>query len=214
MNTSYEKTYEKSRILINGVLTNNDIKQRIAAVYTEERLAVGNDLLAKAKQSMLAQDKEKIESSMATSAYHEVDDRLHSHLVKARRAVRYFFKNDEMVLAVMHIEDPIPSDYNGWKAMCEHVMNGIILYPVVQEKLNLVGITDVVVDKCKSDLQKLDLLKSEATKESGDAQVATVAKKEAFNNLKEYCNDLRECLDLFYDSDDRQQLEKVGVVVH
>ncbi len=213
MKTSYEKTYEKSRILIMGVNQVEEIKQRIAPVYNEERLAKGNELLQLAKQSMIAQDKEMIEASMATKAYHEVDEQLHSVLVKIRKAIRYFFKNDEIVLANMHINDPIPTDYNGWKALCEQVMNGIILFPIVQQKLELIGINQEMVRQCKADLDKLDQLKSDAARESGEAQVASEAKHEAFDNLNAYCIDLRECLDLFFEDSERQQLEKVGIIV-
>lgn len=214
MNTSYEKTYEKSRILITGVNQVKEIKQRIAPVYTEERLAEGQELLKQAKESMQIQNKEMVEASIAVKNYHKVDERLHNHLVKARKAIRYFFKNDETVMAMMHINNPIPGDYNGWKASCEHVMNGIILYPAVQEKLNWVGITPEVVQECKDDLEKLNLLKSDAARESGEAQVASDTKKQAFRNLKDYCIDLRECLDLFFEDHERQQLEKVGIIIH
>ena len=214
MKTSYEKTYEKSRILIMGVNQIKEIKQRIAPVYTEERLAEGNELLKLAKQSMMTQDKEIIESSMATKAYHEVDEQLHSILVKVRKAIRYFFKDDQLVQASMHINDTIPTDYNGWKTLCERVMNGIILYPAVQEKLELIGINQEVVRQCKSDLEKLDQLKSDATRESGEAQVASDTKHEVFDKLNTYCIDLRECLDLFFEDHERQQLVKVGISVH
>ncbi|MBS2098354.1 hypothetical protein [Carboxylicivirga linearis] len=214
MKTSYEKIYEKSRILITGVNQIKEIKQRISPVYTEERLAEGTELLKLAKQSMITQDKEIIESSMATKAYHEVDEHLHTILVKVRKAIRYFFKDDQLVQASMHINDPIPTDYNGWKTLCERVMNGIILYPAVQDKLEWIGISQEVVTQCKSDLEKLDQLKSDAARESGEAQVASDTKKQAFKNLKDYCIDLRECLDLFFEDDERQQLEKVGISVH
>jgi len=214
MSTSYEKTFEKSRLLITGVNQIEEIKQRIAPVYTEERLAKGNELLKTAKETMQIQNKEMVEASIAVKEYHKVDERLHEHLVKARKAIRYFFKNDKTVLAMMHINDPIPTDYNGWKTTCEHVMNGIILYPAVQEKLEWIGITPKVVQLCKDDLRKLDELKSDAARESGEAQVATDVKKEAFKNLKNYCTDLRECLDLFFEDHERQQLEKVGISVH
>ena len=59
----------------------------------------------------------------------------------------------------------------------------------------------------------VDQLRLRAEKEDGEAQQASVTKQETFNELKAYCSDLCECLDLFYHGNERQKLEEVGIVV-
>ncbi len=83
----------------------------------------------------------------------------------------------------------------------------------VLTKINLVGITNEEIASLKTDLDALDELRLTAVKEDGESQIATKNKEASFNELKSYCIDLRECLDLFFDGSERQVLEKVGITV-
>jgi hypothetical protein len=83
----------------------------------------------------------------------------------------------------------------------------------VVEKLALLGFTADKIAALQDDVSSLDQLKLTAEKEDGEAQLATAKKNELFDQLMSYCSDLRECLNLFYEGTESQELEKVGIVV-
>ncbi len=213
MKRTFENELEKCRILIYGVKENPTIKERIAAIYTEERLAQGESLFRSAKTAAASQLIEKAEGMEATRRYNEVRDRIHEGLVKVRQAARYLFKKEIRLLRLLQIDQDIPTNYAQWKVMAETTFWAIQSEADVQLKLDMVGLTADSIKEYVDHIDQIDQLRLTAEKEDGEAQQASQHKQEAFDELKSYCIDLRECLDLFYQGTDRQKLEEVGIVV-
>jgi len=213
MKRTFESEMEKCRILIYGVTDNSGIRERIQPIYTEERLVQGDELYQAAKTAAVTQGIEKAEGMAATRNYNNVRESIHEGLVQVRQAARYFFKKELRLLKLLQVDHEIPSNYAQWKVMAGTTFSMIQSEAGVQEKLALVGVTAEVVADYVSQIAQIDQLRLTAEKEDGEAQQASQHKQEAFDELKAYCSDLRECLNLFYQGPERQKLEEVGIIV-
>ncbi|MCU4175223.1 hypothetical protein [Carboxylicivirga sp. N1Y90] len=210
MRNSFEKEMDKIRLLIFGVTGSPDIKERIAPLYTEERLAKGVDLYQTLKQTATQQSIEMNESKGATFDFNSTKDELHDVFVKARKAIRFFYRNDLKTQESLFIDKVIPANYPEWRALVGDTVGQINRTDGLPAKL---AIFKVDTEDMGAKLSLLDEQSSKAEKEDGEAQQITVKKTELFGELRSYCYELRECLDLFYDGDDRQKLEEVGITV-
>lgn len=213
MSDSFQKKLENSRVLIYGVNENEGIKTRIAPVFTPERLTNGITMYESALAAFNSQKLEKKEASQATRSYNEVYDAIDAKLVKIRKAGRYFFKSDTVRNDLLQLDEAIPTNFAEWIIFTEATVDAIAADATIQEKFTLVGITPEEITAIKDQLSQVQTLKLTAEKEDGEAQVATVLKKETMDELTAYCSELRACLDLFYEGSERQILEEVGILV-
>ncbi|MBK3518740.1 hypothetical protein [Carboxylicivirga marina] len=200
-------------MLIEGVNSNDAIKTRIAPIYTEEKLANGPVLFTNAKLAANHQTKEKAEGTAAVKAFNGAKDELHNNFVRLRHSVRYFFKSDVNMQNMVYLNEDIPGNYAQWSNLIERTLSVVMATPAITEKLSLVNISTDVLTGWQDDLMNIGQLKIVAEKEDGEAQAASVKKRETMAELKAYCSDLRECLNLFYHGSERQVLEQVGITV-
>ncbi len=213
MSDSLEKELERNRILVQGVMGSSEIKERIAPIYPEEKLAQGVELYTAARNAFHTQVKEVGESRTATRAFNDEKERIHNQVIKIRKTLRYFYKNNLEMEEVLMFNSTVPTNYAQWGDIIRLLVNAIVSHEEVLAKLNLVGISAGEIESLKTDLDTLDELRLIAVKEDGESQIATQNKEASFNELKSYCIDLRECLDLFFEGSERQVLEKVGITV-
>lgn len=213
MSKSQENVLEKSRVLIEGVNNNDAIKARIAPIYPEERLATGPVLYDSARAALNNQAIEKAEGVAAVKAFNTAKDAVHDHFVTMRNWLRYFFKSDIDMQNAAYLNEDIPGNYAQWDSLVERTFTSVLSSPPLIEKLTLVDITSERIVGWQDDLKNVEQLKLVAEKEDGEAQAASVKKRETMAALKAYCSDLRECLNLFYHGSERQVLEQVGITV-
>tara|TARA_R110001583_G_scaffold10417_8_gene47916 strand:- start:13565 stop:14209 length:645 start_codon:yes stop_codon:yes gene_type:complete len=213
MKESYLRELEKGRLLIFGVSADESIKERIKLIYPAERIEMGKSLYAKNKTASEGQDTERIESSQATRVFNDSYTTLHDKLIQIRKVGRYFFKNDIELTTLLRLNKEVPTAFPEWKALADDTVNAIISHEAIQEKLTLAALTPEVILAMQVDLTTVDELKLTAEKEDGEAQQATTHKQESYIEFMAYCSDLRACLDLFYEGNERQKLEVLGIVV-
>lgn len=213
MRKTFEQELERCRVLVYGVQTNPEIKERIAPVYPEARITEGLELYEAAKGAAEIQNTEKMESMAATKVFTDSRDAIHQSLIRTRQAIRYFFKNDFRILKLMQMDQEIPASYASWKILAETTFRTALANAEVLEKLTVAGITEESINQTLALLAQLEQQRLTAEKEDGEAQQATMKKQEAFDKLTAYCSDLRECLNLFFVGRDRQKLEEVGIIV-
>ncbi|MCZ4695015.1 hypothetical protein [Ancylomarina euxinus] len=213
MKESYLRELEKGRLLVYGVSADESIKERIKLIYPAERIEVGKLLYTKSKTAFEVQDTERIESSQATRIFNDSYTMLHDKLIQIRKVGRYFFKNDLELTTLLRLNKDVPTAYPEWKALADDTVNAIITHEAIQEKLTLAALTPEVITAMQADLTMVDDLKLKAEKEDGEAQQATTQKQEYYVEFMAYCSDLRACLDLFYEGNERQKLEVLGIVV-
>ena len=213
MNRTIEGRLEDGRILVYGVSEDASIKERIAAIYNDEKLTRGTELYQTAYQASKNQTLEKSESSAVTRQFNDLKGTIHNQLVNIRGGIRYFFKTDLALMNKLQMNNEVPTNYAQWRTMIDLTLSVIETQQGVQEKLTLLNISPEQISAMKADLAKLEQLRLNAEKEDGEAQEATVKKQESFDEFMRYCSDLRECLNLFYQGSERQELEKVGITV-
>ena len=213
MKKGYEKDLETGRILVYGVASNQDILQRIGAIYTPERIEQGITLYQTTKVAFETQNKEKREATHATRRFNEVQNNIHEQLVKIRKAGRYFFKNNLELSEALALNKEIPTSFAGWKVLVQETVNAVLEHEFIQAQLVLTGITTAMITNLQQLLNQVDDLKLQAEKDDGEAQQSTIIKKDSYEAFMAYCSDLRSCLDLFYEGKERQKLEEVGIVV-
>ncbi|SMO42251.1 hypothetical protein SAMN06265379_101715 [Saccharicrinis carchari] len=117
------------------------------------------------------------------------------------------------MMDVLQMNKLVPTNYAQWRTLIDLTLSAIETEPAAQEKLTLIEMGPEHITRMKADLARLEQLKLRAEKEDGEAQEATAKKQELFDEFMRYCSDLRECLGLFYQGSERQQLEKVGITV-
>ena len=213
MKKGYEKDLEAGRILVYGVAGNEEILQRIGAIYTPERIDQGIGLYQTAKATLNKQNKAKIEATQTTRQFNEIQKSIHGQLVRIRKAGRYFFRSQVELREALALTKEIPTSYATWKALVQETISAISKQEIIQTQFTLTGITPEKVSQLQLAMGQLDVLKLQIEKTGGVAQQATVAKKESYEAFMAYCVDLRACLDLFYEGNERQKLEEVGIVV-
>ncbi len=213
MEKTYEYYLEKNRILIYGVSGSEEIKTRIAAVYPVERLAEGENLYLKTRDSFKAQTKEKKEAVSATLAFNEKKDWTNEKLSKVRQAIRYFYKNDWATQQALLIEAEVPTDFASWTIFAESVFAAVLANADATAKMAILGHSAEQLQSYLEAAQEAEQLRLVAEKEDGEGQQATVTKLQNYSELMEYCTDLRECLGLFYTGAEAQKLEEVGIIV-
>lgn len=213
MKESYLKELEKGRLLVYGISNDASIKERIQLIYSEERIELGKSLYAKTKRAFEVQTTEKIESSHATKVFNDKYSNIHDQLIHIRKIGRYFFKNDIELATLLRLDVEVPIAYPEWKALVNDTVKAVVTHDVIQEKLSLANVTPKVIKALKAELLAIDDLKLTSEKEDGEAQQATTQKQEYYVEFMAYCSDLRACLDLFYEGNERQKLEVLGIVV-
>jgi len=213
MKESYLRELEKGRMLVYGVAASESIKQRILAIYPEERIELGKTLYTKTKASFEDQKIEKIESTQASHKFNKLYTSINDRLVRIRKVGRYFFKNEDELATLLRLNKDIPAAYAEWKAFADNTVNAITTHESIQGKLSLAELSPEVITTLKADLAQVDQLKLKAEKEDGEAQQATIQKQVNYNEFMAYCSDLRACLYLFYAGNERQKLEELGIVV-
>ena len=213
MKRTFENELEKCRVLIYGVQANPAIKERIAPVYPEERIAEGVSRYETTKAAAEDQSTEKEESMAATKAFADSRNSIHQSLIRARQAIRYFFKNDFRILKLLQMDQEVPAAYAAWKILAETTFKTALANAEVIEKLAVAGISQDNINETLALLTELEQQRLTAEKEDGEAQQATMRKQEALEELSAYCIDLRECLNLFFVGRDRQKLEEIGIIV-
>ena len=210
---TYEKTMEKHRVLIYGVRDNASIKERIALIYSEDRLATGDELYIAAKEAGQNQRLEKLESLEASRIFNETKDEIHEGVIKIRKAARYFYKNDPGTLKLLLADEAVPTNFAQWKQHSFDTLKAVEQNADIQAKFALVELTPEAIAAYLGKIEAVEQLRLDAEKEDGEAQQASQKKQETFDALHAYCVDLRECLDLFYSGPERQKLEEVGIIV-
>ncbi|GEM_PF-2806313 len=213
MKRTHESELEKCRVLIDGVNSNDAIKTRIAPLYPEAKLAEGPVLYNSAKEASNVQAKEKAEGMAAVRAFNVAKDNMHENFVRLRQSVRYFNKADVALQNKVYLNEDIPGGYSEWDNLVDRTLDAVLDTPALLEKLELLEMGATVLEGWKAELLTIKQLKNVALKEDGEAQMASDKKRETMADLKAYCKDLRECLNLFYYGSDRQALEQVGIVV-
>jgi hypothetical protein len=213
MNRTNKQRLEDARILIYGVNENASIKERIEPIYTAEKIATGIALYQATYEADKNQTQEKNDSSAASEQFNTAKDNLHTSIVKIRKAIRYFYKSDAALMNKLQLNVSLPTNYAQWRTMVDLTLSELGTQAQVVEKLALLGFTADKIAALQDDVSSLDQLKLTAEKEDGEAQLATAKKNELFDQLMSYCSDLRECLNLFYEGTESQELEKVGIVV-
>lgn len=213
MNKSYDNELEKGRILVFGVSENDEMRQRISALYSEERITKGINLYEATRYAFESKNIEYIESSNANRKFSETQTHIHDTLIHIRRAGRYLFSKEDELATLLRLNKSVPTLYSAWKTFAQETLGAILTHEAIQQKLSLVELGSEAIAELNSDILKIDDLKLRAEKEDGEAQMATQEKEERFREFMAYCADLRECLNLFYRGNERQKLEKVGVVV-
>jgi len=213
MSNNFEKDLENYRVLIYGVASNNSIKERIAPIYTEEKLAEGVDLFESTRTIVDKQKVEQAESMAVTRQFNEKVDYVQEQYVRLRKAIRYFCKSDLTLMDKLGLNIPVPKNYPEWHTLVRMTLAGLDNAAWVLDKIVIVGFTAEALIALKQELTEVEQLRLVAEKEDGEAQQATAQKNLLYDQLRHYCYDLKECLDLFYHGTERQKLEEVGIVV-
>lgn len=208
-----ENQLEKNRRLILGVKNNPSVAERIAPIFSETEIDKGVTLVSLTSQSFDNQRKEQIESESKTIELEVALNEVDAYLKRLRKMGRYFYDASSTESKAYNFRGDIPTDYATWKQCVLQCFNGVRNDEAVLTRLSAFGATVEEIDTYIAKLSHVDTLQIDSNRESAEAQMATVKKRELLAELNQYSVKLRACLDIFYEGNEKQELEKMGIVV-
>lgn len=213
MPKSIANELENSRVLIYGIDQNEEIKARIAEIYSQDRIKRGMTLYQNAKSAHVDNGLKEKDLRQANRIFKEAKKFAHQKLMRIREVGRYYYGDDDEFRSFLRFNEKIPTNFAGWKSLANASVDAVLQNPAVQEKFALINLNSEEMMAMKELLINVDKLKLDAHRKNGEAQYATALKKDAMKELLAYCKDLRACLRLFYRGNERQTLEEVGIIV-
>ncbi|WP_282035543.1 hypothetical protein [Saccharicrinis aurantiacus] len=213
MTESNEKELEKARRLIQGVKNNPSVATRIAPVYGETDIDAGISLLELTTESFAKQKKEQHESEAKSQELDNALDEIDTFHKRLRKMGRYMSEANSPESKACNFRGEIPTNFAEWKPYVAQTFNGLKANTDLLTKVSAFGTSAEEIDTYIDKLNEVDTMQIDSNRESAEAQMATVNKGELMRDLKKHASKLRACLDIFYEGNEKQELEKLGITV-
>ena len=184
---NYHKSLDESIAAIKLALGNAtlpgifEVMQTVG--YTAEKLDSMNAKLALLEQLTQTKTKEDADQSAEQEKYDSKRADVNKAFVTHRSLSRILFKQDVHARVSLRLEGEMPKAYANWVEMVSNFYGQLSSQPELLTKTTAVGITPAVVTERKQAIADLRTLKESLKKETAEAQAATDARDEAFDEI-------------------------------
>ena len=151
--------------------------------YTQEKL---NAMLAKVgvvEERMLDKTKEDADQVAEQDHFDLQKDTIHSAFITHRSLAKVLLKNDVHASVSLQLNGNTPKAYTDWKDMISNFYTQIGNQPALLAKTSTIGITAAVATAQLSAIAALEATKSTLKQETAEAQAATQARDQAFDDI-------------------------------
>ena len=210
--TFYEKM-EQCRILIWNSSEDEIIRVRIEPHgYNEEKLTEGKNLFNEVSQLAQIQEKEHAEQYAATKAFNEKWFNLEDETKDLLEICRHVFDNNHLAEEKLKLHAKRKRKYADWWQQSRFFYDALLANPSFIAELSAFAYTTETIQERRDLLDEINHLREIREQEKGDAQQATKNKDAGFEELKEWCDVLRDLVKILF-KNDPQYLEKLGIFV-
>lgn len=179
--------------------------------YTETKL---DELLSQVNALEALHQKQKMEyaeqyeeTRKLEEKRKEIDDRYKTHLALCR----VLFKKDVKATAALELGGKRKAAYGAWYQQVSNFYGQLLQTPEFLAKVKTINLKEADLEAVKTLLAEIASLKESQKKEAAEAQKATEARDEAFDNLYPLYADLIAYAKAVLK--DEQHLEALGIVV-
>ena len=151
--------------------------------YTQEKL---NAMLAKVsvvEERMLDKTKEDADQVAEQEQFDQQRETIHNAFITHRSLAKVLLKNDVHASVSLQLNGNTPKAYTDWKDMISNFYTQIGNQPALLAKTSTVGITAAVATAQLAAVADLEATKSTLKKVTAEAQAATQARDQAFDDI-------------------------------
>jgi hypothetical protein len=177
--------------------------------YTPERLQAGVDLYNETALSFQIQKKEYTEQYYATNSFVAAFETFRKTFSNFCKIARIAFRTKIEGMSLIPVNTKIIA-YSNWKVPASAFYNGVLSSEILLEEMAKFGVTPETLNNEINNLASLEVLSQKRFIEEGEAQTSTENRNRKFNQLRQYCSDLRTIAKIAL-ADNPQQLEKLGI---
>ncbi len=204
---------EQCRILIWNSSEDEIIRVRIEPHgYNEEKLTEGKNLFNEVSQLAQIQEKEHAEQYAATKAFNEKWFNLEDETKDLLEICRHVFDNNHLAEEKLKLHAKRKRKYADWWQQSRFFYDALLANPSFIAELSAFAYTTETIQERRDLLDEINHLREIREQEKGDAQQATKNKDAGFEELKEWCDVLRDLVKILF-KNDPQYLEKLGIFV-
>lgn len=210
MKQSLKEQLERTRLIVEGVKQNSEIKKKMARVgFTDDDLQRGTNLRKSVSENKTRQGKGLGAQKAATQSFkqqrEEINEEYLYHLSVAKIALR----NDSTLWDVLQLNGRRETTVAGWFSQVQDFYDNIDTVAAAMKKH---GVTAAELNQNREKIAAAAQLRVAQAQKKGEAQSATQERKRALAELKQWEQDFRY-LAKFALKDNPQQLEALGIVV-
>lgn len=151
--------------------------------YTPEKIANMKTGLTKVSSLMLAKTKEDADQSAEQELFDLKKAAINTQFVTHRKLTRVQLNSDVHARVSLGLDSEIPQAYSAWKDMVINFYTQIGNQPALLAKTSTIGITAAVATAQLSAIAALEATKSTLKQETAEAQAATQARDQAFDDI-------------------------------
>ncbi len=213
MANSFNQNMESHRILIWNASDDPLIQPRIQLYgYTIEKLDEGKTLWTQTDAQDKKQNNELAEQRVATDNFNLTWHEAEENLKRLKRMGRVAFEGNNLAWDQLSLNTLNLSRFEDWLLNATSVYENLAGHPEWITTLLGFNYTPEKITTEQTKVAEVKTLQQEQRRETGDAQQATKDKWELYNQLKNYCNKLRDIARIEFENDP-QLLEKLGIFV-
>lgn len=179
--------------------------------YTPDRLQTGVTLYNETALAFQIQKKEYTEQYFATNAFITAFDNARQTFKNLCKIATIAFKNNTDGLRLIPASLKI-SKYSEFKTRAMAFYSSILTTERLLTEIGKFGVNNEAIQNEMNNLTELEALNQKRFIEEGEAQNATDSRNKKFEQLKEYCSELRTIAKIAL-ANQPQQLEKLGILV-
>ena len=182
---------DRCRNTVNTVVSNQEIRAAIAAYgFNDKKLSDGMSLLTNVSGFFERQEKEQAEAYVASQAYIVAREENKQVFRDTVKLLRIAGKNSVELPRLIPERVDIQNTGDFYK-MAHTLYQNLCNNPAHEENLQAVGLAPKFFTDQLSLLSEMDMLRVKRDKEVAEATTATAQRDMEFDQLQEYCKDLR-----------------------
>ncbi len=179
--------------------------------YTQERLQGYLAKVSEIETLTQQQQKEYGEQYAKTNAFDQKRAEIDKIYKRDLALARIFFKNNVQATTTLELSGNRKSAYGSWHKQVSNFYAQLLNNNTFLTPMQAAGVTQDKINGITAELNAVETLKEEQKKEMGEAQKATEARDNAFDELYPQYTELIAFAKVLLE--DKQTLESLGIVV-
>ena len=210
---TFSQILESDRLLIWNACDDPMIQPRLEPyTYTAEKLGEGKTLWTATDVQNKLQVSEQNEKKIATDQFQNARITAGENLKRIKKTARLAFDGNTAAWEMLNLKTLSIRRFEEWLKDAEMFYDNLTGNRDWVAVMQNYKYPQETIDAGKQEVQDLKALQEQQTRETGEAQQATLDKQTLFEQLEAFCHHLREVAKLEFENEP-QLLEKLGIFV-